>query len=318
MKKILVVIISLLVVEHFYAQTTEAEPELIKQSADSLDGWKTGGVISINLTQVRLTNWAAGGENSVSVNGLLSLFANLKKGKSTWDNSLDLAYGILQQGDANIRKTDDKIDFTSKYGRKASKSWYYAGLVNFKSQMTAGYNYPDDSTEISNFMAPAYVLGAIGMDYKPNTNLTVFISPLTMKMTLVNIQTLADAGAYGVDPAVYDDFGTMTEKGKTSRSEYGGYLRAIYKKDIMKNINLQNKLELFSNYTEEPTHIDVNWEVLIALKVNKFISATIATQLIYDHDIDIAVDRNNDGVVDGVGPRTQFKEVIGVGLNYKF
>ncbi len=300
------------------AQTTEAEATLLKQTKDSLDGWKTGGVISINLTQVGLTNWAAGGENSVSVNGLLSLFANLKKGKSTWDNSLDLAYGILQQGDANIRKTDDKIDFTSKYGRKASKSWYYAGLVNFKSQMTAGYNYPDDSTEISNFMAPAYVLGAIGMDYKPNTNLTVFISPLTMKMTLVNIQTLADAGAYGVDPAVYDDFGMMTEKGKTSRSEYGGYLRAIYKKDIMKNINLQNKLELFSNYTEEPTHIDVNWEVLIALKVNKFISATIATQLIYDHDIDIAVDRNNDGVVDGVGPRTQFKEVIGVGLNYKF
>ena len=79
----------------------------------------------------------------------------------------------------------------------------------------------------------------------------------------------------------------------------------------MKNINLQTKLELFSNY-EEATHIDVNWEVLVAMKVNKYISATISTQLIYDHDIDIL---DSDGKV---GPRTQFKEVIGVGVSYKF
>jgi hypothetical protein len=319
MKKILLLSLISLIGFNLQAQTTEAEANLKKQTPDTIvDGWKTGGVVSINLTQVGLTNWAAGGENSVSVNGLVSLFANLKKGKSTWDNSIDLAYGILQQGDANIRKTDDKIDFTSKYGQKASKSWYYAGLINFKSQMTAGFNYPDDTIEISNFLAPAYVLGAIGMDYKPNKHLTVFISPFTMKMTLVNIQELADAGAFGVEPAEYNEFGSKTTNGKTSRAEYGGYFRAIYKKDVMKNVNFQNKLELFTNYSEEPTNIDVNWEILIALKVNKFISATISTQLIYDHDIDISVDSDNDGNIEAVGPRAQFREVIGVGLTYKF
>lgn len=301
-----------------FAQTTEAEATLKKQSKDSLDGWKTGGVMSLNLTQVSLTNWSAGGENSLSVNGLLSLFANLKKGNSTWDNSLDLSYGILQQGEGDVRKTDDKIDFTSKYGQKAFKNWYYAGLINFKSQMTAGYNYPDDSTEISNFMAPAYVLGAIGMDYKPSDVFTLFISPLTMKTTIVNDQTLANAGAYGVEAAEYDTLGVLITKGKSIRSEFGGYLRAQFKKDIMKNVNLQTRLELFSNYTEKPDHIDVNWEVLLALKVNKYISATISTQLLYDHDIDIAVDNNNDGITDRVGPRTQFKEVLGIGFSYKF
>ena len=133
-----------------------------------------------------------------------------------------------------------------------------------------------------------------------------------MKMTIVNDQTLADAGAFGVEAAEYDDFGIQTKKGLTTRSEYGGYLRALFKRDIMKNVNLQSKLELFSNYTEEPTHIDVNWEVLIAMKVNKFISATISTQLLYDHDIDIL---DSEGKV---GPRTQFKEVLGVGVSYKF
>ena len=318
MKKALFTVALIAIIGSLSAQTTEAEKNLKTQSKDTLDGWKTGGVISLNLTQVSLTNWSAGGENSLSVNGILSLFANLKKGNSTWDNSLDLSYGMLQQGDGDPRKTDDKIDFTSKYGQKAFKNWYYAGLVNFKSQMAPGFNFPNDSTEISSFMAPAYVLGAIGMDYKPSEVFTFFISPLTMKMTIVNDQNLADEGRFGVEAAEYDDFGVQTKKGLTTRSEYGGYLRALFKKDIMKNVNLQSKLELFSNYTEEPTNIDVNWEVLISMKVNKFISATISTQLLYDDDIDIAVDNNNDGIIDAVGPRTQFKEVLGVGLSYKF
>lgn len=317
MKRIFLAITLIATIGNLTAQTTDAENTLKTQSKDTLDGWKTGGIISLNLTQVSLTNWTAGGENSLSVNGILSLFANLKKGNSTWDNSLDLSYGLLQQGNADFRKTDDKIDFTSKYGQKAFKNWYYAALVNFKTQMTAGYNYPNDSTEISNFLAPGYALGAIGMDYKPSEVFSLFISPITMKMTIVNDQNLADAGAYGVEAAEYNDLGVLTKNGLTTRSEYGGYLRALLKKDIMKNINLQSKLELFSNY-EDASYIDVNWEVLISMKVNKFISATLSTQLLYDHDIDIAIDNNNDGVFDAVGPRTQFKEVLGVGVSYKF
>ena len=318
MKKLFILIVLITIIGVINAQTSVLEETLKKQTVDSLDGWKTGGIIFLNLTQVSLTNWSAGGENSVSVNGLLSIFANLKKGNSTWDNSLDLAYGILQQGDASSRKTDDKIDFTSKYGQKAYKNWYYAGLINFKSQMAAGYNYPDDSTEIANFLAPGYLLGAIGMDYKPSEVFTFFISPITMKMTLVNDQDLADMGAYGVDPAEYDDFGVLIKNGLTLHTEYGGYLRTLLKKDVMKNINLQTKLELFSNYSENPDYVDVNWEVLIVMKVNKYISATISTQLLYDHDIAIAIDNNGDDIIDAVGPRTQFKEILGIGLSYKF
>lgn len=325
MKKLFLSCILLLFSVIIIAQTTDEEKELVKakdvlkkQNTDTIEGWKTGGVFSVNLTQVSLTNWNAGGDNSISVNGILSFFCNYKKGKDAWDNSLDLGYGILKQGDDGVRKTDDKIEFTSKYGRKAVKNWYYAALVNFKSQMTAGYNYPDDSTEISNFLAPGYTLVAIGMDYKPSDVLTVFISPLTMKTTIVNDQKLADAGAFGVDPAEYDNLGDIVKKGSNIRSEYGGYIRAQFKKDIMENVKLQTRIDLFSNYSEEPTHVDVNWEVLIAMKVNKYLSATITTNLIYDHDVDIAVDENKDGIDDAFGPRVQFKEVLGVGLSVKF
>ena len=318
MKKILSAIVFIAIIGNISAQTIEAEESLKKQATDSLDGWKTGGIFSVNLTQVSLTNWSAGGENSVSLNGILNVFANYKNENSTWDNVLDLGYGFLKSGVADARKTDDKIDFTSKYGKKAAKNWYYAGLVNFKSQMTAGYNYPDDTTEISNFLAPAYILGAIGMDYKPSEVFTLFISPITTKLTIVNDQTLANAGAFGVEEAAYDTLGNVITKGKLMRSEYGGYLRTLLKKDIMKNVNLQSKLELFSNYSENFGNIDLNWEVLIAMKVNKFVSATISTQLLYDDDIDIVIDDNNDGIAEETGPRIQFKEVLGIGLTVKF
>jgi hypothetical protein len=296
----------------------EAEKKLKAQKTDTLEGWKTGGVFSVNFTQVSLTNWAAGGDNSISLNAITNLFANYKKGDNTWDNTLDLAYGLMKQGNQGLRKTDDRVDFMSKYGRKAYKNWYYAVLINFRTQMALGYNYPDDSTKISNFLAPAYLLGAIGMDYKPNENFNVFISPLTMRTTIVNDTRLADAGAFGVDKAEYNDLGIKIKDGKMFRAEYGGYLRSLLKANLMENINLVTKLDLFSNYSEHPERIDVNWELLIALKVNAHISATISTNLIYDHDVDIAVDSNNDGIIDAFGPRTQFKEVLGIGLSYKF
>ncbi|MEO6901729.1 MAG: DUF3078 domain-containing protein [Bacteroidia bacterium] len=301
-----------------YAQVTESEKNIRTVTTDTILGWKKGAVTNLGLTQVSLTNWAAGGENSISANALVSLFANYKNEKDAWDNSLDVGYGFLKQGKKKMIKTDDKIDFTSKYGKKIGKGWYIAALVNFRTQMTDGYNYPNDSIIISRFMAPGYLLGALGLDYMPNDNFDLFIAPLTSKSTFVMDQKLANEGAYGVEKAVYDTTGFLITKGKTYRSEFGGYIRMTYKKNLMENVFLQNKIDLFSNYLHNPQNIDINWEVLIALKVNKFLTTSISTQLLYDDDVKISIDKNKDGIVDAIGPRTQFKEVLAVGLSYKF
>ena len=116
-----------------FGQVTDAEKTLRTQQVDSIQGWKKGGVFALNLSQTSLTNWAAGGQNSFAVNGMLSTYANYKRGKNVWVNSLDMGYGVLKQGNTDYRKTDDKIDFLSKYGYEAFKSFYYAALFNFKS-----------------------------------------------------------------------------------------------------------------------------------------------------------------------------------------
>jgi len=284
------------------AQVTEAEKKLKALETDTLVGWKKGGIIGVNLAQTSLTNWAAGGQSSVAVNSLFSLFANYKSTENVWDNSLDIGYGLLQQGqNSGYMKTDDKIDLLSKYGRKAFKDFYYAALLNFKTQFSPGYNYPNDSVKISNFMAPAYLLGALGLNYQPNTNFNAFVAPVTYKLTIVNDDALSAVGAFGVD------------SGKKTKSEFGGYARLIYSKadfkgEFFKNISFTTKLDLFSNYLKDPQNVDLSWETQIAMKVNDFISVNFNTHLKYDADTK----------VDGGAARVQFKEILGVGLSYKF
>jgi hypothetical protein len=266
--------------------------QILIEGQDSIvadTSWKKGGIFTLNFNQTNLTNWSAGGENSIAANALFNAFAKYKKGRSAWDNSLDLGYGLLKAGENEIRKSDDKIDLLSKYGYDVNNKnkWFYTLLFNFKSQFTSSYEYPNDTTEIliSKFAAPAYALLALGMDYKPNDYFSVFFSPLTMKATIVADQDLADAGSFGVDPAEFDTSGRKISDGENLRTEFGAYLNAKFQKDVMTNVNLMTKLDLFSNYTEDPQHIDVSWEVLLAMKINKFLSASIQTHLIYDHDV---------------------------------
>lgn len=321
MKNKIIAVIALFSIFGFmsYGQVTEGEKNLRTQSADTTQGWKRGGVFAANLAQTSLTNWVSGGQNSVAVNGLFSAFANMKKGKSRWDNSLDIGYGLLKQSkNEAFRKTDDKIDFLSKYGREAFKNVYYAALFNFKTQMTPGYNYIDANTKnkISNLFAPAYLLVAVGLDYKPNAYFSAFLAPLTAKFTFVTDPDFYNlpGGAFGV------------AQGEKSLSEVGGYLRAIYSKndfknDFLKNVSFTTKIDLFSNYIKNPQNIVVNWENLIAMKVNKYISVNLNTVMIYDDKIKVPFDRNGDGTIaadEAVGSKVQFKEILGVGFSYKF
>lgn len=318
-------------------------PAFAKENYNADSTWKWGGIVGINFGQVAIGDyWAAGGLSNYSLNSLFSLYANKKKGKFNWDTNLDLAYGIIKQGErGNLGdipwiKSDDKLEFNSKAGYQINKQWFASGLINFRSQLAPGLQdpYNTESTLISNFLAPGYLIIAPGLDWKPNGDFSLFLSPATARFTFVNDQNLANAGQFGVDAAVYDTTGVLVTPGSRSRFEFGGYLKAIYKKDnlstnkdsFLNGVSFRTSLDLFSNYLAEkpsgPQNIDVNWEVLVGMKVNKYITATITTQLIYDHDINFeiidTVDPQGNVLTSHLGPRTQFKEALQVGLSYKF
>ncbi|MFD2248472.1 DUF3078 domain-containing protein [Pontibacter ruber] len=280
--------------------------------------WDFGGVGTINFSQVSLSNWAAGGQNSVSMLGIANIYANYKKGKNTWNNSLDVTYGNVKLENQRVRKSDDRLELNLKYGRQASSKWFYTTQFNLRTQLTPTYTETRDSI-MSNFLSPAFMLASIGMDYKPNEKLSVFISPVTGKFTFVESQRMADAGAFGVKPAQRDVSGdVIPNTGERLREEFGGFVNVRFKHELVQNVTLQSKLDLFSNYMRNPQNVDMNWENLLNFKVNKFIAASLFVHMVYDDDININQDRDEDGEIDSKGPRLQVKETLGIGLSYKF
>lgn len=291
----------------------------VKAQEDTTKYWKLDGIFNLSVNQTGLVNWTAGGENSVSGNVLLKYSADYAKGVWKWDNDFTIGYGGIVTGAEPWKKTDDRIEFESKAGREMTKNWYYSAFLNFRTQMVDGFAYPNDSDLISTWMAPGYITLGLGAEYAPNKFFSANFAAVSSKITVVNNQTLADAGAYGVEGATYDETtGALLTEGNRVRTEIGGNVTLIFKKEIFKNVKLDTKLNLFSNYAENPQNIDVNWDLLLTLKVNEWLAASVTTNLIYDHDIDVPLDSNDDGVFDSFGPRTQFKEVIGVGLNLAF
>ena len=277
-------------------------------TADTLTpGWLTSGVFTVNLTQVSLSNWSAGGQSSISGISMFNGQANWQKEGRAWDNTLVLAFGGQQFQDGGAIKIEDRIELLSKYGRQLKHPWYLSALAQFRTQFTEGFN--EDGTRISHFLAPGYLIGGIGMDYRPSASFSVFLSPATARLVIVQDETLWDPLGEP-DQRVY---GVL--RGNTTEFEAGAFLRLQFSKDLARNFSFTTRGDAFSNYLRDPQNIKVNWETLWTLKLNEWFGATLNTVLIYDHDTKLPRTDDEGNVTSA--PMTQFKQTLGIGLTLK-
>jgi len=274
----------------------------IKKEADtSTWRWKRGGVFSLNIAQGSLSNWAAGGDAfSMSINTYVNYFIFHKQGKHTWDNSFDLNFGYLQSTSLGGRKNDDRFDYLSKYGYDINNKWYATGLFNFRSQFFDGYTGSGTNASFSStFLSPAYILLSAGFDYKPSPKFSMFVSPLTSRWVIVANKFLSEKGSYGVPI------------GKHSINEVGAFASLNYNNVIAKNVTFRSRLDMFSNYKNKPQNIDIYMTNLFSCKINKYLSATYALDVVYDDDVRIFGPNKN-------AARTQLKSLIGIGFLMQF
>ena len=284
---------------------------------DSL--WERKNSVGFDVSQIAFLNWNAGGNSSIS--GLLkgNFTRKYKRKNLKWMNELIVRYGVNKQDGIELRKTDDSFKFTSSVGyRKDSLSlWYSTAKFDFSTQFTNGYSYPNTTISISKPFAPAYVFLGVGSEYNDKENqLTVYISPLTMKSTLVLDQRLANLGAFGVTKATYDADGNLLEDGQLYKFELGFLVTSQFKREIYKNVIFENRLSLYSDYVNKFGNIDVDLEFKFDLVVNNHIRANIGAHIIYDDDIKAKEEVNGQQVT--VGPKVQLKQMLGVGLVYEF
>lgn len=333
MKKIIALTISVLLSLSALAQHDAAEALKKSFETENKDtvAWYHNFIYNFGVNEGLIHNWPAGGEfGSLVINTLFSGNATYFHHNNIWSNNLDLAYGLNYVGSQGFipHKTDDRIDYTSRYSTqiKGSKDFYLTGLFNFKSQFTKGYDYSQpqwDTTSTSKFFSPAYFTLAIGFEYRKGTNLSLFLSPLAAKLTVVDkyYTTAKPEGAFGV------------EYGKTSRLETGAYFSGRYYVNINKRATFKTMLDLYMNYLakdikdstgiivrkDNPGNVDIYWDNLFTYQISGLFNMTLGLTLLYDNDIpfkrsDIS---NNDDPVKGLG-WWQMKQIFTFGLQVKF
>lgn len=299
--------------------SAQTKTDIVTTFPDTLSSWKSKNLIGFDLNEIAFVNWSAGGVSSVSGLAKGNFMRIYSRGNVKWFNELIVRYGVNKQDGMEVRKTDDAFQFNSTFGyRKDTLSnWYHSAKLNFNTQFMNGYSYPNTEFAISKPFAPAYSFLGVGAEYSnKEKKLNFYISPLTMKNTLVLDQRLANQGAFGVVKAVYDIDGNIIKEGKTTKTELGFLVTNRFKTEIVKNIFLENRLSLYSDYINKFGNIDVDWQLLLDLVVNQYVKANIGFNLIYDDDIKSK--KEIDGVLTTAGPKIQLKQMLGVGLVYEF
>lgn len=269
--------------------------------------WTHGGFVGLNVSQSNFTNWTSGGQDNVNGLGTFKYDINYHKGKSKWNNNIDLAFGY-SYFDFNKKplKTDDRINLSSLYGYDVVKDeLYITANLNFQTQFAEGFDYKTDSTnKISKFLAPAYLTIGIGAQYTPTQWFSLNVAPASGRLTIVNDEKLSAAGAFGVTP------------GQKARMELGAQMIANFNYEIFKNVVFTSKLVVFYDYLHARKlnakndkygcRFDFDWDNAIVMKINDWLNCNLTARLVYDEDIKPI---EGDSFL-------QFKEVLSVGISY--
>ena len=258
---------------------------------DTTKHWTRKGVFTFLANQSSFSNWQAGGQNNFAGNIGFNYDFNYKNGDWNWDNKWIVSYGLTKIKGADTQKTDDRIELNSLLGKKASGEWFYSAFFNFKTQMDAGLDPATQTVKISHFFSPAFFQFGPGMLWKKSDNLKVNFAPATSKLIIVHDHFTELGSSFGV------------EQGETMRYELGAAINGYYKFNIMENVSVENILNFYSNYLEDPQNVDIDYQLNIVMKINKFLSTNFAFQTIYD-----------DNAFRGF----QTKQIIGLGVNYGF
>lgn len=261
-----------------------------QEGKDETNGtWKKNGNISFLMSQSSFSNWIAGGDNTISGNLGVNYDFNYTKGNLTWDNKVIFAYGLNNVKGNGTRKTDDRFEFNSLLGKKAKGNWSYSFFLNFKTQLTEGYDYSQSpKLKTSGFLAPGYLSFGPGMLWKKSDNFKINVAPITSKITMVSDEF---SGQYG------------TDLGKNTRYEFGFNSSLFYKTTIMENVTMENIVNFYSNYLDKPQNFDIDYQLNFVMQINKYLSTNLNLHAIVD---------------DNASSKVQFKEVFGLGVNYIF
>lgn len=338
MKKYLLSIVSLCLATMLVAQETESKPS----------PWSCTGVVGLNASATGLVNWAAGGNNNITGVAFGKVRLVYNDNNLSWESNLNLEYGLsyIDQKNDAFQKSSDVIDFSTKLGWQFHKAWYLTASAGFKSQFAFGRAY--DGTEaadpiISKFLSPSYTDISVGIDWKPNSIFSLYLSPVAGKITTAYVGDAVEKANPGLRQQMQEKYatwvyskeenadGTYNKIYKNAKAELGlsfkGGINYTYK-----DLKIITAVGLFTPYAWDKTEMkdangdfigyrdnnrrfgnfDVDWDVAISYQFLKCLNVTLSTSLKYYNGVKIA-DKEGHAT-----ERVQFKGILGIGVGYSF
>ena len=277
-----------------YAQESQ------NKSKDPVGGiWSYGGKTALLFNQSAFSKWASGGINNVSLALDVDYEINYKENGWSWDTKGKASYGLSYlEGDKFLKKTNDRLEINSLLGKEFTDTWSYSSILNFKSQIARGYRFGTDGegeetrSLKTHFFSPAYLQFGVGLYWKKSKDAWVNIAPFTQRITFVSRQFTDDLK----NGKTY--FGVL--KGANHLFELGASITGFYKIEAMKNVFIENRLAVYSDYLGKPENIDFDYTLAAEMKVNELISTQLEVQFVYD---DNAVQALQACEVFGIGVR---------------
>ena len=333
MKKYILSIFSLCLATVLVAQEAESAPS----------PWSCTGVVGLNASATGLVNWAAGGNNNVNgvAFGKVRLLYN--ENDLSWETNLNLEYGLsyIDQKADPFQKSSDVIDFKTKFGWQFHKAWYLTAAAGFKSQFAFGKAYDGtdaDDPIISKFLSPSYTDISVGIDWKPNSIFSLYLSPVAGQITTAYVGDAVEKAHPGLREQMQDKYGTWAyKKGSNEiiRKNFKAELGLSFKGNInytYKDLKVITSVGLFTPYAWDKTEVfddqnqligyrdnnrrfgnfDVDWDAAISYQFLKCLNVTLSTSLKYYNGVKIA---DKEGVL---AERVQFKSILGLGVGYSF
>ena len=283
MKNIILLIALTIQIQSIYSQE-------VTQESPPVSPWKKVGTFSFLVNQSSFDNWIAGGVSNISGAIGVNYDFNYSKANWSWDNKIIVAFGITKIKAQDIQKSNDRLEWNSVLGKKAKGNWNYSLFLNFKTQFTDDLN--SETKGPTRILSPGYLQVGPGMLWKKSDDLKVNIAAATSKLIVVDKElTLPDDAYFGV------------EEGNSVRYELGASIGAYYKFTLMENITMENILNMYSDYLEDPQNVDFDYTINIVMGINKYFSTNLVFQAIYD-----------DNAFQGL----QTRQMIGLGINYRF
>ena len=215
MKKYVLSLFALCLTFGVLAQETEQKPS----------PWSCNGVVGLNASATGLVNWAAGGNNNVNgvAFGKVRLLYN--ENNLSWETNLNMEYGLsfIDQKYDPFQKTSDVIDFKTKFGWQFHKAWFLTAAAGFQSQFAYGRAYDGTEAEdpiVSKFLSPSYTDISVGIDWKPNSIFSLYLSPVAGKITTAYVGDAVEKANPGLREQMQEKYGTWAYVKDSDKKEY--------------------------------------------------------------------------------------------------